>query len=100
ETLPKTLKGTPGRRLRIRYVSRVGQAPVDTSITASLDRAAVRLAALGHEVEPGDAPYDLEQVERIWETLASVGAARVVQAHDRGDAEVTAAIAALSKAGA
>ena len=46
--------------LRILYVERFGAAPLDPQIAASVAQAVDRLAALGHQVQRGALPLDLD----------------------------------------
>jgi len=82
EALPADLSEQALPRARIRCVLRVGSDPVDPQVCASVESAARALAALGHSVEEGPAPYDLAQVDRAWSTLSTAGLARVVAQHD------------------
>lgn len=76
--LPEELADAPSPRLRIRCVLGIGDAPVDREVRDHVRAAAETLAGMGHFVEEGPAPYDLQQVERIWSTLSAAGLARVV----------------------
>ena len=67
-----------GRPLRLRYVRRLGDAPVDPAILDSTDAAARVLAALGIAVDEGPLPFDVTPVVEMWPILGQVGAAYAV----------------------
>jgi aspartyl-tRNA(Asn)/glutamyl-tRNA(Gln) amidotransferase subunit A len=62
-------------RLRIRYVARFGDHPVDPPVSARCAEVAERLAALGHIVEAGDAPFDIKLHEHYWPVISAAGMA-------------------------
>jgi aspartyl-tRNA(Asn)/glutamyl-tRNA(Gln) amidotransferase subunit A len=61
--------------LRILYVPRFGQWPVDQVVAESCAAAARNLAALGHSVEEGTLPVDLDLFEKNWPTFTAGGLA-------------------------
>lgn len=67
-------------RLRIRYIRRFGDSPVDPAVLRATDRAAERLAALGHSVTEGNAPLPPEEAHRILATFVNTGIASVLDA--------------------
>lgn len=76
----RSLGAPDGRRrgaLRLRYVRRFGDAPVDPAILASTDAAARALAALSIDVDEGPLPFDITPVVEMWPVLGQVGAAYV-----------------------
>jgi aspartyl-tRNA(Asn)/glutamyl-tRNA(Gln) amidotransferase subunit A len=73
--------GERTRRLRIRCVTSIGDAPIDQEIASAVNAAAAVLGSLGHKVEEGGAPYDTESIDRIWGTLSTVRLARVLAKH-------------------
>jgi aspartyl-tRNA(Asn)/glutamyl-tRNA(Gln) amidotransferase subunit A len=76
----------PPARLRILYAARFGDAPLDPVIAQSVGRAAEALSALGHEVETGPLPLDLEPVTLFWPVIGQVGLAHLLERHaDRRD---------------
>ena len=68
----------PPPRLRVLYVPRFGEAPVDPAIRDSCAEAARALAGLGHAVEEGPFPVDLEPIYGRWSVLSQVALARLV----------------------
>ncbi len=67
--------------LRLRYVRRFGDSPVDPAILASTDAAARTLASLGIAVDEGPLPFDIASVVEMWPVLGQVGAAFVAGLH-------------------
>lgn len=61
--------------LRILYVPRIGNAPVDPVIAHSVARGAQIFADLGHAVSEGSFPFDIEAVNRFWPIIGQVGLA-------------------------
>nr|WP_283254362.1 amidase [Ramlibacter paludis] len=71
-------RATPARRpLRILYVERFGDAPLDPQIAASVGAAVDALAALGHQVTRGPLPLDLDFFSAAWPQIGQVGLARL-----------------------
>lgn len=60
---------------RILYLPRFGDSPVDRSIRHLTNDAADRLARMGHRVEAGSAPAEIEAVNSLWPLLSQVGLA-------------------------
>jgi len=71
----------PPGRLRIRYVERFGDAPLAPEIAASVASAAKALEELGHTVEAGALPLDLEPVTAFWPVIGQVGLAHLYALH-------------------
>lgn len=67
-------------RWTILVVSDFGGHPVEGPIRESIERAAAAFSDMGHAVERGTLPFELEPLFQIWRTLSDVGAARVVNA--------------------
>jgi aspartyl-tRNA(Asn)/glutamyl-tRNA(Gln) amidotransferase subunit A len=71
----------PARSLRILYVERFGDAPLDPQIAASVRQAVERLAALGHEVRAGALPLDLDFYAQAWPQIGQAGLAQLFERH-------------------
>jgi aspartyl-tRNA(Asn)/glutamyl-tRNA(Gln) amidotransferase subunit A len=69
------------RSLRVLYVPTFGNSPVDPEIARSVAGAAHDLAGLGHAVEEGEAPFDVEALNRTWPVITQVGLARLLNDH-------------------
>lgn len=85
--------------LRLRYVRRFGNAPVDPAILASTDGAARSLAALGIEVDEGPLPVDPAPIIDAWPTLGQAGAAYAASTRPGSDDELGPTIRAMVEAG-
>jgi aspartyl-tRNA(Asn)/glutamyl-tRNA(Gln) amidotransferase subunit A len=102
--------GEPLGSLRILYVPAFGGAPVDPDIRASVAAAVQDLAALGHKVEEGEAPFDLAALDHIWGLVGPAGLAcllsgrpgweHLVQPNLRGMAEQGSELRASDYVGA
>jgi aspartyl-tRNA(Asn)/glutamyl-tRNA(Gln) amidotransferase subunit A len=69
-------------RLRVLYVPRFANSPVDPEIARSVAAAAANLVALGHQVEEGSTPFDLETLDRIWSVVGPAGLAWLCRGRD------------------
>jgi aspartyl-tRNA(Asn)/glutamyl-tRNA(Gln) amidotransferase subunit A len=88
------------RSLRILYVKQFDGSPVDPEIAASVAAAARDLAALGHAVEEGKAPFDVDALNRAWPLVSQVGLAFLLREHaDRLD-EISPPMREMARAGA
>jgi Asp-tRNA(Asn)/Glu-tRNA(Gln) amidotransferase A subunit family amidase len=72
-------KPKPGR-LKILYVPRFGDAPLDPEIAQSVDAAARALGQVG-EVETGAMPLDLAALNEYWPRFGAAGVAYVMAQH-------------------
>ncbi|MDQ8021497.1 MAG: amidase [Moraxellaceae bacterium] len=63
--------GAPGK-LRILYVPRFGDSPVDPEIARSCAEAAERFRAMGHEITEGELPFDIKPVSDNWAKIGNV----------------------------
>ena len=88
------------RPLRIRYVRQFGGSPVDPEIAASVDRAAKHLAELGHSVEEGEAPFDIDALNRAWPVISQVGLAWLLKDYADRLNEISPPMQDLARAGA
>lgn len=64
--------------LRILYVPAFAGFPVDPEIAASVERAARLFEGLGHHVETGPVPFDIDRLNGIWNTIGPAGLAWLV----------------------
>jgi len=69
--------GLPAKQgpLRIGFVPRIGDAPVDPRIAAAAAGAAASFSAMGHVVEEAAAPYDASELAGLWSVVAEAGLA-------------------------
>jgi aspartyl-tRNA(Asn)/glutamyl-tRNA(Gln) amidotransferase subunit A len=69
----------PPRALRILYVPRFEDAPLDAEVEAACGAAASALAGAGHSVVTGPVFFDRASVDDIWRIVGRTGAARVAR---------------------
>ncbi len=69
------------RSLRILYVERFGSAPLDPQVAGSVGEAVQRLAGLGHHVEHGPLPLDLDFYGEAWPQIGQAGLAQLFERH-------------------
>ena len=65
------------------YVERLGGDPLDPQIAASCRRAVQRFAALGHQVDDGALPLDLDFIIEAWPQIGQIGLAAMFDAAPR-----------------
>ncbi len=70
---------SPRRPLRILYVPRFDDAPLDPEVAAACDAAARMLGEQGHAVDTGPVFFDRAAVDEIWRVVGRAGAARVAR---------------------
>ena len=87
------------RPLRILYVRQFGGSPVDAEIAASVEQASRDLAALGHGVEEGEAPFDIEALNRAWPVISQVGLAWLMKDHADRLNEISPPMQDMARAG-
>jgi len=80
--VPGPLSEPAPRPLRILYVPRFGQWPVDQVVAESCAAAARNLAGLGHSVTEGTLPVDLDLFEKNWPTFTAGGLAWVLRGQE------------------
>lgn len=69
----------PRRPMRILYVPRFGDAPLDPEVAAACDAAARTSAGQGHAVETAPVFFDRAAVDEIWRVVGRAGVARVAR---------------------
>ena len=75
--------------LRILYVERFGAAPLDPQVAHSVGQAVQQLAALGHQVEAGALPLNLDFYGEAWPQIGQIGLAHLFQQHPRWEAQAS-----------
>ncbi|TGD93053.1 amidase [Methylobacterium nonmethylotrophicum] len=90
----------PERRLRARYVERIGDAPLDPVIAAACRRALADLEALGVAVEEGPLPFDVAGLNALWPEIGKIGIARLFAADPDLAARASAPYRAMAAEGA
>lgn len=79
----------PAASLRILYVERFGSAPLDPQIAASVQQAVRRLEALGHRVQQGPLPLDLDFYAEAWPQIGQAGLAQLFDRHPEWAAQAS-----------
>ncbi len=98
----QALRAKPATRMkpkRIRYIERVADSPVDPTIVASVGQVAQNLERLGHHVDPGPAPYELDLLDRIYAVVIGTALSRLLAPYSEKLDEVGKPIRALAQAG-
>jgi aspartyl-tRNA(Asn)/glutamyl-tRNA(Gln) amidotransferase subunit A len=75
--------------LRVLYVERMGAAPLDPQIAASVGHAVEQLAALGHHVDTGTLPLDLDFFVEAWPQIGQIGLASMFAQHPEWEAQAS-----------
>jgi aspartyl-tRNA(Asn)/glutamyl-tRNA(Gln) amidotransferase subunit A len=88
------------RALRIFYIGQFGDAPVDPEITANVAAAANDFAGLGHRVEAGRAPFDIDELNRAWSLVGQVGLAWLMREYVDRLSEISPAMQEMVRNGA
>jgi aspartyl-tRNA(Asn)/glutamyl-tRNA(Gln) amidotransferase subunit A len=88
------------RPQRILFVPRFAGSPVDPEIAASVQAAARHLEALGHVVEMGEAPLDVDALNRAWPVVSQAGLAWLLRDKTAWCEKVGRASADMAEAGA
>jgi aspartyl-tRNA(Asn)/glutamyl-tRNA(Gln) amidotransferase subunit A len=85
--------------LRILYVERFGSAPLDPQVAKSVREAIARLASLGHRVETGALPLDLDFYAQAWPQVGQIGLARMFEQHPEWAAQASPKYLAMAEQG-
>lgn len=75
--------------LRVLYVERLGDAPLDRQVAGSVGRAVEQIAALGHRVDAGPLPLDLDFFAEAWPQVGQIGLARLFEAHPQWEVQAS-----------
>lgn len=65
----------PARPVRVLYVPRFGDNPLDPAVAGSCARAAETLAEIGCRVEEGPLPFDIDPINEVWPLFSQVAVA-------------------------
>ncbi len=85
--------------LRVLYVERFGSAPLDPQIAASVGRSVAQLEALGHRVEAGPLPLDLDFFGDAWPQIGQIGLAQLFDAQPLWAAQASQKYRAMADLG-
>lgn len=75
--------------LRILYVERLGDAPLDPQVARSVGEAVDCLAALGHHVTRGPLPLNLDFYAEAWPQIGQIGLAQMFERHPEWEAQAS-----------
>ncbi len=84
---------------RVLYVERFGAAPLDPQIAASVGGAVATLARLGHIVETGALPLDLDFFTEAWPQIGQIGLASMFDQHPDWQAQASPKYREMADAG-
>lgn len=85
--------------LRLLYVERMGAAPLDPQIAASVGDAVRKLASLGHQVEVGALPLDLDFFVDAWPQIGQIGLASMFAQHPDWEAQASSKYREMAEIG-
>lgn len=88
-----------GSRLRILYVPAFGDFPVDPEIRDSVAGAAKLLERMGHHVETGEVPFDVDRLNAIWNLIGPAGLAWLVDSRSLDTSLMTASLLPMVETG-
>jgi aspartyl-tRNA(Asn)/glutamyl-tRNA(Gln) amidotransferase subunit A len=86
-------------RLRVLYVERFGDAPLDPQVAASVARGVRVIEQLGHHVEEGALPLDLDFYAQAWPQVGQAGLARLFEQHPEWARQASPRYRELAQAG-
>jgi Asp-tRNA(Asn)/Glu-tRNA(Gln) amidotransferase A subunit family amidase len=90
----------PDQKLRVLYIPRFGEAPVDPEVTSATAAIAEALAQQGHEVRQEKVFFDLDDAARIWHVISRAGVAWLMNwKGGRLSAEAGASVRAMAADG-
>jgi aspartyl-tRNA(Asn)/glutamyl-tRNA(Gln) amidotransferase subunit A len=87
------------RKCRILYVPRFGETPVDPEIERNVTESAHILAGLGHDVEQGSVPFEVNLLESAFGVIGRVGLAWLAQSLPEEYESFTPSIAEMVASG-
>ena len=85
--------------LRVLYVERMGDAPLDSQIAESVGRAVERLGALGHHIDAGVLPLDLNFFTETWPQIGQIGLASMFAQYPAWEAQASPKYREMADAG-
>lgn len=88
-----------GALARILYIERLGAAPLDPQIATSVGRAVRTLAGMGHPVDVGALPLDLDFFAEAWPQISQMGLARMFEQFPQWASQASAKYRDMADAG-
>ena len=86
-------------KLRVLYVPRFGDSPVDSEVASHVAAFARTLKSLGHEVRERPVFFDLEEAARIWSVVSRSGIAWLLRENPAFEPQVGASARAMAAEG-
>ena len=96
----RPISAESGKTLRVLFVNRLGEAPVDPEIAASCTAAASQLRRLGHAVQLGPLPLDLDNINSAWSSVGQIGLSALFACHPEWRKGASAKYLAMADQGA
>lgn len=85
--------------LRILYIPAFGDLPVDPEIATSVERAARLFEDIGHHVESGAVPFDIDRLNAIWNLIGPAGLAWLVDLERLDTSKLSSSLLPMVEAG-
>ncbi|MDP5290988.1 amidase [Oceanimonas sp. CHS3-5] len=83
----RTHSEAPAGKLRIHYVPRFGEQPLNAEIAENVERALAVFERQGHRVTQGELPFSFEPVDRFWPMLGVTAVAAIFHAFPETEPE-------------
>ncbi|MEH6826462.1 MAG: amidase family protein, partial [Motiliproteus sp.] len=90
---------TQSKALRILYVPRFDDQPLDSEIAASVDDAAALLRSLGHLVTEGQLPFSLDFIDTFWPMLGTVAVGALFEQYPEAEQLASAKWQTMAQSG-
>ena len=87
------------RPCRILFIPQFGESPVDPVIARQVAAAADTLASLGHHVERGAVPFDIDALGQAWSVISQTGLNWLLERQTGWEARVGGDIQSMVEAG-
>jgi aspartyl-tRNA(Asn)/glutamyl-tRNA(Gln) amidotransferase subunit A len=84
---------------RVLYVERFGKSPLDPQIARSVGDAVQTLAGMGHHVDAGAVPIDLDFFTEAWPQIGQIGLARMFEQFPAWQAQASPKYREMADAG-
>ncbi|WP_396431342.1 amidase [Limnohabitans sp.] len=88
-----------GKPMKVLYVERLGAAPLDPEVAASVRQAVTQLQRLGHNVQEAELPLDLAFFNQAWPQIGQIGLAHLFERHPELQAQASDKFKVLAEMG-
>jgi aspartyl-tRNA(Asn)/glutamyl-tRNA(Gln) amidotransferase subunit A len=89
----------PVNQVRIRFIPSFTGSPVDSEIAKSVAAAAAIFSQLGHVVEEGETPFELEPLNQAWAVIGQTGLAWLLRSFPEWQGKIAPALEEMAKNG-